>query len=222
MEQINLTFRAGESSGDVSALMLVPPDARVMLVFAHGAGADMRYDFMESMARELYDAGIATFRFNFPYMEHGRKIPDPQAVLTETILSAIAAAGSAAPDLPLFAGGKSLGGRMTSLAALPQEVRGIVFFGFPLHAPGQPSTERAGHLFDVSLPMLFLQGTRDPFTEQDLLRHIIAKIGGKATLHIVEGAEHSFHMLKSSALADGEVVKQLARVTKDWLLKNIV
>lgn len=218
MDLKNLTFQASASSGHVGALLLRPADARALLVFAHGAGAGMRSDFMESMARELGGLGIATFRFNFPYMEHGRKSPDPGPILTATVQSAVLAAVKAAPDLPLVAGGKSLGGRMTSMASLPTEVRGVVFFGFPLHAPGKPSIERAEHLFKVAVPMLFLQGTRDSFTEPDLLRPIIAKLGSKAALHLIEGADHSFHMLKSAELDDKEALKGLARVTADWVM----
>ena len=221
MSMQNITFPATSSSGTVSALLLRPEGARALLVFAHGAGAGLRSDFMEHMSQELGDIGIATLRFNFPYMERGSKSPDPRPVLAATVQSAVAAASVAAPDLPLFVGGKSLGGRMASLALLPPEARGLVFFGFPLHAPGQPSTERADHLADVSLPMLFLQGTRDSFTELDLLRPILTKLGNRAALHIVEGAEHSFHMLKSSGRTDAEILKELARVTADWIEKIV-
>jgi uncharacterized protein len=217
MIQKKLTFQAGATSGTVSAILTRRPDARALIVFAHGAGADMCSDFMEAMAVNLGEAGVATLRYNFPYMEQGRKNPDTARVLIETVQSAVELAAGSASGLPLFAGGKSLGGRMTSMAALPALVKGIVFFGFPLHAPGKPSQGRADHLLDVPVPMLFLQGTRDTFTELDLLRPICARLGERSTLHIVEGADHSFHMLKSAALNDDEARKELARVTADWV-----
>jgi predicted alpha/beta-hydrolase family hydrolase len=158
-------------------------------------------------------------RFNFPYMEQRRKVPDRAPVPTEAVLAAVRAAAEAAPELPLFAGGKSYGGRMTSLAAadnsLPN-VRGLVFFGFPLHPPDQPSTKRAEHLARVKLPMLFLQGTRDKLADLSLLRPICAKLGSRATLHIIETADHSFHVLKSSGKTDAEVLRALARTVSEW------
>ncbi len=213
----NFNFQASKSSGKVSAILLRPLNARVLLIFAHGAGAGIHSGFMDSMAHNLADVRIATLRYQFSYMENGRKGPDPQQVLKDTVESAIAAAHEAAPDLFLIAGGKSLGGRITSMAALPPYIKGLVFFGFPLHAPGKPSTQRADHLFDVSLPMLFLQGTRDTFTELRLLRPICLQLGEKATLHIVEGADHSFHMPKTSAYNNEQVLKQLALIIADWV-----
>jgi predicted alpha/beta-hydrolase family hydrolase len=212
----NINFQAVQSSGKVSAILQRPADARMLLVFAHGAGAGMRSGFMESTARDLADVHMATLRYQFPYMEKGKKSPDPPQVLKATVQSAIAAAHEAAPDLPLVAGGKSLGGRMTSMASLPPMVKGLVFFGFPLHAPGKPSTQRADHLFNVSVPMLFLQGTRDAFADLSLLRPICLRLGERATLHIIEDADHSFHMLKRSALTDEQAVKQLAITVADW------
>lgn len=216
MEIKNIRFQATRTSGEVGAVLMRPPDAGWLLVFAHGAGAGLHSGFMEETALALAGHRIATFRYQFPYMEQGRKAPDPKPVLTSTVISAIAAAREAAPDLPLVAGGKSLGGRMTSEAALPGEVRGMVFFGFPLHAPGKPSVARADHLSGVTVPMLFLQGTRDAFAELELIRPVCAKLGGKATLHLVEGADHSFHMLKSSGATDEEVLHGLARTVADW------
>jgi predicted alpha/beta-hydrolase family hydrolase len=218
----NIGFQASKSFGKVSAILQRPSDARVLLVFAHGAGAGMRSGFMESMSRDLAEAQIATFRYQFPYMEEGKKSPDPQPILTATVQSAVAAAHEAAPDLPLVAGGKSLGGRMTSMAYLPPLVKGLVFFGFPLHAPGKPSTKRAEHLSNLSLPMLFLQGTRDTFTDLELLRPICARLGERAYMHIIEGADHSFHMLKSSALNDEQVRKQLAQTAADWMARLLL
>lgn len=227
----NVRFAVGDA-GEVSAILLRPVDARCLLVLAHGAGAGMRHSFMEEMAEKLAGAGVATLRFNFPYMEQRRKVPDRAPVPTEAVLAAVRAAAEAAPELPLFAGGKSYGGRMTSQASaensqasadtshavdtsLPK-VRGLVFFGFPLHPPDQPSTKRADHLARVKLPMLFLQGTRDKLADLGLLRPICAKLGSRARLHIVETADHSFHVLKSSGKTDAEVIRELARTVAAW------
>jgi predicted alpha/beta-hydrolase family hydrolase len=214
----NMRFGVGDA-GEVSAIFLRPSDAGCLLVLAHGAGAGMRHSFMEEMAEELAGAKVATLRFNFPYMEQRRKVPDRAPVPTEAVLAAVRAAAEAAPELPLFAGGKSYGGRMTSQASaetsLPN-VRGLVFFGFPLHPPDQPSTKRAEHLARVKLPMLFLQGTRDKLADLSLLRPICARLGSRATLHIIETADHSFHVLKSSGKTDAEVMRELARTVAEW------
>jgi uncharacterized protein len=211
-------------AGEVSAILLRPADARCLLVLAHGAGAGMRHSFMEEMAEELAGAGVATLRFNFPYMEQRRKVPDRAPVPTEAVLAAVRAAAEAAPELPLFAGGKSYGGRMSSQAVADTSlanVRGLVFFGFPLHPPGQPSTKRADHLARVKLPMLFLQGTRDTLADLTLLRPICAKLGSRATLHIIETADHSFHVLKSSGKTDADVMRELAQTVSGWTQKII-
>jgi predicted alpha/beta-hydrolase family hydrolase len=174
---------------------------------------------MESLATELAAVRVATLRFQFPYMEQKRKIPDRLPLLTATVVAAVQSAAKAAPDLPLFAGGKSLGGRMTSLAASQQklsDVRGLVFFGFPLHPPNRPGTKRAEHLRDIKQPMLFFQGTRDPFADLKLLRPICAALGARATLHVIETADHSFHVLKSSGRSDADVLQELARTTSAW------
>jgi uncharacterized protein len=219
----NMRFAVGDA-GEVSAILLRPQDARYMFVLAHGAGAGMTHSFMGELAEELASAGVATLRFNFPYMEQRRKAPDRAPVPTEAVLAAVRAAAAAAPDLPLFAGGKSYGGRMTSQASaessLPN-VRGLVFFGFPLHPPDQPSTKRAEHLVRVKLPMLFLQGTRDKLAELSLLRPICAKLGLRATLRIIETADHSFHVLKSSGKTDADVQRELARTVAEWTEKII-
>jgi hypothetical protein len=211
-------------AGEVSAILLRPADARCLLVLAHGAGAGMRHSFMEEIAEELAGAKVATLRFNFPYMEQRRKVPDRAPVPTEAVLAAVRSAAKVAPDLPLFAGGKSYGGRMSSQAAsdnsLPN-VRGLVFFGFPLHPPDQPSTKRAEHLARVKLPMLFLQGTRDKLADLSLLRPICAKLGSRATLHIIETADHSFHVLKSAGKTDAEVMREMARTVSEWTQKII-
>jgi predicted alpha/beta-hydrolase family hydrolase len=217
----NIRF-AVPNADEVSAILLRPRDAQCLLVLAHGAGAGMNHPFMQSLANELAAAKIATLRFQFPYMEQRRKIPDRPPVLTATILAAVHAATKAAPGLPLFAGGKSLGGRMTSLAASQQSlenIRGLVFFGFPLHPPNQPGTKRAEHLREVTVPMLFLQGTRDAFADLKLLRPICAELGTRATLHVIETADHSFHVLKSSGRSDEDVLQELSRTVATWTQK---
>jgi uncharacterized protein len=200
-------------AGQVSALFVRPPAAERLLVLAHGAGAGMRHPFLESLAADLATLRVATFRYQFPYMEHGGRRPDPPALLTATVAAAVDAAAAAAPDLPLIAGGKSMGGRMTSQAAadgLLPDVRALVFVGFPLHPPKQPGTKRADHLSRVTIPMLFLQGTRDEFAELELLRPICDRLAPRATLHIIEGADHSFHVLKRSGRTDADVRRELA------------
>ena len=214
-----LTFQATPSWGEVSAELVRPEGARWLLVLAHGAGAGMRHAFMENIARELADAQVATFRYQFPYKEHRRGRPDPPAVLTATVRAAIRAASQAAPGLPLLAGGKSLGGRMTSLAMAEEPVeavRGIVFFGFPLHPAGQPGAKRAEHLARVAVPMLFLQGTRDTLADLNLLRPVCERLGPRATLRVIETADHSFHVLKRSGQNDAGVLGELARTMAAW------
>jgi uncharacterized protein len=208
-----------EDAGKVSALLVRPAEARSLLVLAHGAGAGMKHPFLEKLARELATAGVATFRYQFPYMEQRRRVPDTPALLTATVRAAVNTAAGMAPELPLLAGGKSLGGRMTSLAASEQPlngVRGLVFFGFPLHPPGRPGTKRADHLTRVNIPMLFLQGTRDQFADLNLLRPICAKLGAGVTLHLIETADHSFHLLKSSGREDADALRELAQITSRW------
>jgi uncharacterized protein len=208
-----------EGGGEVSALLMRPATARRLLVLAHGAGAGMSHPFMEMLAGELAGVGVATLRYQFPYMEERRRVPDAPAVLTATVVAAVRAASEAAPGLPLLAGGKSMGGRMTSQAAAQRPlngVRGLVFFGFPLHPPDRPGTKRADHLEKVTIPMLFLQGTRDTFADLKLLRPVCAKIGSRATLHVIETADHSFHVLKSSGRNDAEVLRELVETTASW------
>src|SRR5216684_1467049 len=202
-----------EGRGEVSALLCRPAKARRLLVLAHGAGAGMSHPFMEKLANELAGVGMATLRYQFPYMEERRRAPDPPTVLMATVVAAVRAAAEAAPGLPLLAGGKSMGGRMTSQAAAQRAldgVRGLVFFGFPLHPPKHPGTKRADHLSKVTVPMLFLQGTRDELADLKLLRPICAKLGSRATLHVIETADHSFHVLKSSGRTDEQVLRELA------------
>jgi predicted alpha/beta-hydrolase family hydrolase len=193
-----------------------PPDAWALYVLAHGAGAGMRHPFLESLAAALFALGMATLRYEFPYLEEGRRRIDPKPVLEGRVRSAVAAAQE--QRLPLFAGGKSMGGRMTSqaFAHAPLEgVRGIAFVGFPLHPAGQPGVARAEHLKDVGVPMLFLQGTRDELADLSLLRPIVAALP-KAVLHVFEDADHSFHVRKKSGRTDAEVMADLARVLSEW------
>ena len=181
----------------VSALLNLPVAANGLLVLAHGAGAGMTHPFLVALSKELNSTGIATFRYQFPYMEEHRRMPDSPSLLTATVAAAVNAAGKLAPSLPIFAGGKSMGGRMTSTAAsegLLGAVRGLVFFGFPLHPPNRPSTTRAEHLARVRVPMLFLQGSRDAFAEVELLSPVCAELGELATLKVIEGGDHSFHV----------------------------
>lgn len=207
-------------SGPVSALLRRPEDAAALLVLAHGAGAGMRHGFMETLAATLADRGVATLRYQFPYMEAGGKRPDRPPVATATVRAAVDAARAACPDLPLFAGGKSFGGRMTSQAAAADpltDFRGLVFFGFPLHPPKREGTERAAHLADVTVPMLFLQGTRDDLASLSLIRPLIGQLRPLASLHIVEGADHSFAVLKRSGRTGAEVMAELADATAEWI-----
>ena len=208
-------------AGEVSAMWSRPENARWLLVLAHGAGAGMRHPFLEKLTAELAGVGIATFRYQFPYMEQRRRVPDTPPLLKSTVRAAVRAARETAPDLPILAGGKSMGGRMTSQAASehpPQleNVRGLVFFGFPLHPPGRPGTQRAEHLAQCNMPMLFLQGTRDQFADLNLLRPICLKLGALANLHVIETADHSFHVLKSSHKTDGDIIRELAQTVYVW------
>lgn len=213
------TFEATGSAGDVSAVLVRPPQAFCLYVFGHGAGAGMHHAFMEACTGLLADRGVATFRYHFPYMEAGRRAPNPAPVLVETVRSAVATAEALVPDLPLLAGGKSMGGRMTSTAASGGSlvsVRGLGFFGFPLHAPGRDSSERGDHLGDVGLPMLFLQGTRDKLANLELLRPLLSRVEPAPTLHVVDGADHGFHVLKRSGRTDAEVLEELCDTFAEW------
>jgi predicted alpha/beta-hydrolase family hydrolase len=206
-------------SGEVSALFVRPPGAKWLLVLGHGAGAGMRHPFLETITRELATVDVATFRYQFPYMEKQRPMPDPSALLTTTVRAAVRSAAEAAPHLPLLAGGKSMGGRMTSLAAAQQPlegVRGLVFLGFPVHPPNRPSTKRGDHLAKIDLPMLFLQGTRDPFAALGLLRPICGNLGSRATLHVVDTADHSFQGLKRAGKSAQEIMRDLAQTVRAW------
>src|SRR5688572_9221777 len=196
----------------VSGLLQVPPNARACYVMAHGAGAGMSHSFMAAVADGLAERGIATLRYQFLYMEQGSKRPDSPKLAHAAVRAAVLETARRLPDLPLFAGGKSFGGRMTSQAQAASPlagVRGLVFFGFPLHPPGKPSNERAKHLFDVSIPMLFLQGTRDEFADLRLLEPLGEQLGPRATLKLFQEADHSFHVPARTGRKDFEVRGEL-------------
>lgn len=213
-----LEFAVG-SAGNVSALLLRPKDARACYVFAHGAGAGMRHASMEAIASGLAERGIATLRYQFPYMEKGGKRPDPPALAQAAVRAAVAEAAKLCAGLPLLAGGKSFGGRMTSQAqakAPLEGVKGVAFFGFPLHPAGKPSSDRAEHLAEVKIPTLFLQGTRDALADLSLLKPVVKGLGSRATLHVAEGADHSFQVLKSSGRDDREVLAEILDAFAAW------
>jgi predicted alpha/beta-hydrolase family hydrolase len=206
----------------ISGLLDVPAKAEACYVFAHGAGAGMNHAFMAAVASGLAERGVATLRFQFPYMEQGSKRPDVPKVAQGAVRAAVQEAARRLPDLPLFAGGKSFGGRMTSQAQAAEplpNVRGLVFVGFPLHPAGKPSAERAQHLAGVQVPMLFLQGTRDTLADLDLIRDTTAKLEGRATLHVVDGADHSFHVLARSGRTDEQVRAELLDTMAGWMMK---
>jgi predicted alpha/beta-hydrolase family hydrolase len=214
-----LIVDVGKSSS-VSALLTRPADARACYVFAHGAGAGMTHAFMGAVASGLAERGIATLRYQFPYMEKGSKRPDPPAIAHAAVRAAVASAAKHCPDMPLIAGGKSFGGRMTSQAqakAPLDGVRGLAFLGFPLHPAGKPSRERADHLADVKIPMLFLQGTNDKLAELDLLKPVVKTLGARATLHLVEAADHSFHVPARSGRKDADVMTELLDQYAAWV-----
>ncbi len=205
--------------GSLEALLLLPERARLLYVLAHGAGAGMRHPFLESVAQALATRGIGTFRYQFPYMQAREKRPDPPDVAMAAVRAAVDKAVEVAPGLPMIAGGKSFGGRMTSnaaaKAALPG-VKGLVFLGFPLHPPGKPGDSRAAHLASVTVPMLFLQGARDTLARLDLITAVCQRLGPRATLHVVEGADHSFKVLKRSGRTDAEVMEELVGEIDRW------
>lgn len=204
----------------VSGLWQCAPDSKASLVLAHGAGAGMRHPFLAGVANELEGLGVATLRYQFPYAEHRGKRPDPPALCHATVRAAVGAGLQLAPRLPLFAGGKSFGGRMTSQAqaALPlAKVRGIVFLGFPLHPPKQPSETRAEHLFKVSIPLLFLQGTQDAFAELSLLQPLAMRLGERASLTLFQDADHSFHVPARTGRTDAQVQTAVLSALASWI-----
>jgi uncharacterized protein len=208
-----------EPGVEVSALLLSPARATSLFVLAHGAGAGMRHAFMEAIASRLAARGVATLRYQFPYAERGERRIDPEPLLLATVQSAVAAGREAARGLPLIAGGKSMGGRMTSRAAAAAKlegVSGLAYLGFPLHPAGQPAISRAAHLAQLNLPMLFLQGTRDTLADLALLAPVIEKLGRRAALRVIDGADHMFHVLKRSGRTDDEVLDELAGAVAEW------
>jgi predicted alpha/beta-hydrolase family hydrolase len=206
-------------AGPVSALLIRPANARACFVFAHGAGAGMTHSAMEATALGLAERGVATLRYQFPYMEKGSKRPDPPAVAHAAVRAAVAEAGRRCAGLRLIAGGRSFGGRMTSQAQASSPlagVDGLAFFGFPLHPAGKPSDDRARHLADVGIPMLFLQGSRDKLAELTLLEPVVKRLGRLASLHLVEGADHSFHVPARSGRNDREVLSEILDAFAGW------
>ena len=209
-----------DETSSVSALLRAPADAWAGYAFAHGAGAGMGHAFMVACANGLADRGIANLRYQFPYMERGAKRPDAPKVAHAAVRAAVAEAALRLPGLPLFAGGKSFGGRMTSQAQALQPlpgVHGLVFVGFPLHPAGKPSDERADHLFDVDRPMLFLQGTRDELAALDLLQPLVQRLGERATLVLFEDADHAFHVRARSGRTDAQTLDALLDATAAWM-----
>ena len=214
-----ITFAVGEET-NVSGLLLAPAGACACYVLAHGAGAGMNHPFMAAVATALAERGIATLRYQFPYMERGGKRPDPPPLAQATVRAAVHTASRLVPELPLIAGGKSFGGRMTSQAQAKDPlpgVRGLAFLGFPLHPPGQPSQDRAKHLFDVRIPMLFLQGTRDALAALDQLEPLCRALGARATLRLFQDADHSFHVAARSGRKDADVRAEMLDALAAWI-----
>jgi uncharacterized protein len=208
----------------VTGLLQIPNTPSACYVLAHGAGAGMTHPFMAAVADGLRERGVATLRYQFPYMEHGSRRPDRPALAHATVRAAVAAANRLAPALPLFAGGKSFGARMTSQAQaeapLPN-VRGLAFFGFPLHPAGKPSDDRARHLPEVRIPLLFLQGTRDALADPKLLAPVLGLLPAEVTLHLIEHADHSFHVPMRSGTTDGRVMEELLDTLAAWIANVI-
>jgi uncharacterized protein len=218
-----IQFVVSDTAGVVSGLLLKPEHAVSLLVFAHGAGAGMRHRFIEDLSQKLAELGVATMRYQFPYMEKRVKRPDSEGVLIATVQAALTAAEKYSDGMPIFAGGKSMGGRMTSLtlAKAPMDkLHGLIFYGFPLHAPGAPSAERGKHLADVQVPMLFIQGSRDALADLKLLKPLCAQLDGRAELFVVEGGDHSLHMAKRSGRTDSEVLDEVAATTSSWMVSR--
>jgi predicted alpha/beta-hydrolase family hydrolase len=218
-----LTFEV-DATRRVSALLQLPPAATTCFVLAHGAGAGMNHPSMAAIATELAARNIATLRFQFPYMERGSRRPDPPPLCHATVRAAVAEAARRAPKLALIAGGRSFGGRMTSQAQaiepLPR-VKGLAFLGFPLHPAGKPSAERAEHLGEVKIPMLFLQGTRDELAELELLQPLIKRLGARATLKLLQDADHSFHVPARTGRKDAEVRAEMLDALATWIERAI-
>ncbi len=214
---VNITI---DETHRVSGLLLAPRKARACYVLAHGAGAGMTHPFMVGMADGLAERGVATLRYQFPYMEQGGKRPDAPKLAQATVRAAVAQAAKLVPDLALIAGGKSFGGRMTSQAQAQSPlpgVRGLAFLGFPLHAAGRPSEERAAHLFEVKIPMLFLQGTRDALADMTLMRKLTRALGARATLVGIDDGDHSFHVPARTGRNDADVRAEMLEALTGWI-----
>jgi len=219
METRQLKFSATADKGDVSAILLRPSGATHLLVLGHGASTNMRHATLQAIADAMAEVGIATFRYNFPYSENGTA-RNSTATCVETIRNAVRAAHKAVPELALLAGGHSFGGRMTTTAQSEEpveNVKGLVLFSFPLHLPGRPDTKRAEHLSSIDIPMLFLSGTRDELATLDLLEPTIEKLGKRATLHLLDTANHSYKILKKTRVSTEDVFIEMARVTRAWI-----
>lgn len=204
----------------VTGLLAVPAAARACYVLAHSAGGGMDHPAMRAVAAGLAELGIATLRYQFPYMERGSRRPDPPPLCHATVRAAVAAAARLAPGLKLTAGGRSFGGRMTSQAQSIEPlagVRGLAFLGFPLHPAGEPSERRAEHLANVSIPMLFLQGTRDALAERALIEAVVARLGPRATLSLVAEADHSFHVPARSGRTDAQLLSEVLQRLARWI-----
>jgi predicted alpha/beta-hydrolase family hydrolase len=215
---------AVDEARSVSGLLDAAPGARACYLMAHGAGAGMKHPFLAAVAQGLGERSVSTLRYQFPYMEAGSKRPDSPKLAQATVRAAVAEAARLAPEVALFAGGKSFGGRMTSQAQAESPlpgVRGLIFLGFPLHPPGAPSDKRATHLFDVNIPMLFLQGTRDEFASQELLLPLIERLGSRATLKLFDEANHSFHVPARTGRTDAEIKGEMLDALAAWIAKII-
>jgi predicted alpha/beta-hydrolase family hydrolase len=223
MHEELLTIDVDEDAGAVDAVLLRPADATAVLVLAHGAGAGMRHTFMESIATRLAERSIATLRFQFPYWQRGSRRPDRLPRLVATIAAAYDAAGRVCPGLPRLCGGKSMGGRMSSHFAVapPPELCGLVFLGFPLHPAGKEGIERAAHLPDVKLPMLFVQGTRDKLAERGRMTAVVAGLGERATLHEIEEADHGFAVPKRTGRTHADVLDEIAVATSRFVARYV-
>ena len=218
-ETIESKFIATPEKGEVSSILMRPDNAKWLLVLGHGSGTNMRSSTLQTIAERLADIGIATFRYQFPYMERGGGGRESEAVALQTVKSAAAAAYEAASDLSILVGGHSYSGRMSSMSAAKEpieHVKGLVFFAFPLHPSGREGIERAEHLADVTIPMLFLSGTRDKLAVLDLLEPVCEKLGDKATLHLLDTADHGFKVLKRRKIEE-DVFVEMARVLSEWV-----
>ena len=212
-------FLAHRSRDKVSSILQVPPQADSLLVLGHGAGAGMNHRNMENIVGALHANQIATFRYQFPFMERGGG-RDSKEVSLSTVASAVEKAAALEPELPIYAGGHSFGGRMTSMAAaesLLSEIQGLIFFAFPLHPPGKPSVERAAHLSEIRVPMLFLSGTRDKLFSAELFASVLKKLGSSATVHDLDTADHGYKTLKRTRQSEEDIFVEMARVTRQWI-----